>query len=131
MAASIEQGASAAEKGKQKVEMVPSEAAAVASKHETRTAAPTDVDGITLDDFYPATIVQLKDRSLITEGGMQSTDGGRTWKRSPTFKPAGTKGLLRIQCVPHMPAPTNFALRRSCGKSLCPFTLSYSPPTHK
>ena len=53
-------------------------------------------EGITLSGFYPATIVTLKDGSLITESGMQSTDGGRTWKKSTSFKPVGNKGLLRL-----------------------------------
>ena len=96
MVAGVEQGIRAAEKEKQKAQTLPSEAGAVASKREIGTATAADADGVTLDGFYPATIVQLEDGSLITESGMQSTDRGRSWKKSPTFKPVGNKGLLRL-----------------------------------
>jgi len=94
--AGFERNVSAAETGKQKVEMLPSEAGGAAAKGKAPTAAPSNGDGITLNGFNPATIVELRDGSLITESGMQSTDRGRTWKKSPTFKPAGNKGLLRL-----------------------------------
>jgi hypothetical protein len=60
-------------------------------------AATADAaNGITLENIYPATIVELKDGSLITEAGMRSTDGGRSWTKSDSFKPAGEMGILRL-----------------------------------
>ena len=52
--------------------------------------------GVTIEGFYPANIVKLRDGSLITERGQRSTDGGRTWRKSDTFRPAGSKGLVRL-----------------------------------
>ncbi len=52
--------------------------------------------GIVIEGFRPNSIVEMPDGSLMTEGGQQSTDGGRTWQKSETFKPAGSLGLLRL-----------------------------------
>jgi hypothetical protein len=58
--------------------------------------AKEDNEAVLLDGFHFASIVRLKDGSLITERGQRSTDGGRSWRKSDTFHPAGDKGLLRL-----------------------------------
>jgi len=54
--------------------------------------------GSIIPGFMAASIVTMKDDSLITERGLQSTDGGRTWRKSSTFEPAHAKpmGLIRL-----------------------------------
>lgn len=52
---------------------------------EIFTAVPDPRGGITVEEMYPANIVTMADGSLMTERGMHSTDGGRTWQRSETF----------------------------------------------
>src|SRR5262249_1020846 len=55
-----------------------------------------DKNGVILDGHYFASIVRLKDGSLIAEDGRHSTDGGRPWRKSDTFHPAGNRALLRL-----------------------------------
>ncbi|HEX5470918.1 MAG TPA: sialidase family protein [Lacipirellulaceae bacterium] len=59
-------------------------------------ALAEDGQGIVLDGFHFASIVRLKDGSLITERGLRSIDRGRSWRKSDAFRPAGSKGLLRL-----------------------------------
>lgn len=95
--AHIDHSAVAAEKEEKKVEMLPSEAPPGAAQDKVQAVPAANADGITLDGFYPATILRLNDGSLITESGMQSTDEGRSWKKSPDFRPVGgNRGLLRL-----------------------------------
>ena len=80
-------------------------------------AAPGDEEGITLEGFYPATIVRLRDGSLLTETGMQSRDGGRTWEKSPTFKPLGNKGLVRLSNGELGAVEGNWGMREAIGNA--------------
>jgi hypothetical protein len=86
----------AVERAKTAVKMLPSEAPQGAAQAQAPAALPADGNGITLEGFYPANIVRLKDGSLITEAGMQSTDGGRTWKKNPSFQVVTGMGMLRL-----------------------------------
>ena len=84
----------------QSEEMLPSEAPQGSAKDRIQAAPAANLDGITLAYFNTPSIVRLKDGSLITEGGMQSTDGGRSWKKSPSFQPVANDGgvyLVRRQ----------------------------------
>lgn len=51
-------------------------------------------NGLVIEGLYVANIVQLKDGSLATEAGWQSTDGGRTWESSPST--VRGLGILRL-----------------------------------
>ena len=72
---------------------------------ETETGTTGGEAGVTIPGIYPSSIVEMADGSLMTEGGQQSTDRGRTWQKSDTFQPGGLSaagsmtgslGLLRL-----------------------------------
>lgn len=59
-------------------------------------AVPSSEGGLVIEGFSFAHIVHLHDGSLITEDGWRSGDGGRSWRKSDTFKPAGALALVRL-----------------------------------
>lgn len=54
------------------------------------SAVPDARGGATVEGMYPANIVTLADGSLLTEAGLHSTDGGRTWRNNDTFVPVSS-----------------------------------------
>jgi len=63
---------------------------------ERQSPASAEQAGVTIEGFNPHSIVVMADGSLMTEGGQQSTDGGRTWQKSETFTSGGGTGMLRL-----------------------------------
>ncbi|MFN0165914.1 MAG: sialidase family protein [Bryobacteraceae bacterium] len=76
--------------------MLPSEEGGTSPANTRRLAANSPQGGMVVEGLRFANLVKMKDGSLITERGMQSRDGGRTWQKGSDFKPGGTLGLIRL-----------------------------------
>lgn len=75
--------------------------------------------GLQIEGFDPANIVALKDGSLMTEGGWQSADRGRSWSRSQTFKmPPGMPESLGLVRLPNGELGTYYADQSSLETAL-------------
>ena len=83
--------------------MLESESPGQAGKPDVvATAKPSDA-GLVLEGLSFANIVGLQDDSLITERGLRSTDGGRTWAQSKTFNPVDSPGMRGILGLVRLP----------------------------